>query len=37
MLAFFQLEKNEITSLTYEKNGKGMICFIQEANYHIID
>ena len=38
MLAFFLLEKNEITLLTYEKkNGRGMICFTQEADFHTID
>ena len=37
MLAFFLLEKNEIMLLTYEKNGRGMILFIQEANFDIID
>ena len=37
MLCFFVLEKNEIMLLTYENNGGGMICFIEEANFHIID
>ena len=23
--------------LTYEKNGRGMICFIEETTFHIID
>ena len=35
MLAFFLLEKNKIMLLTYEKNG--WFCFIEEANFHIID
>ena len=37
MLAFFLVEKNEIMSLTYEKDGRGIILFIQEANFYIID
>ena len=37
MLVSFLLEKNEIMLLTYEKNGRGMIVFIQEADFQIID
>ena len=39
MHAFSLLEKNEthVMLLTYENNGSGMILFIQEANFHIID
>ena len=36
MLVSFLLEKNEML-LTYEKNGRGMIVFIQEADFQIID
>ena len=38
MLAFFLLEKNEVMLLTYKKKmEEERFCFIQEANFHIID
>ena len=37
MLALFLLEKNEKLLLTYEKMKEEWFCFIQEANFHIID
>ena len=39
MLAFFPAGENEKMLLTYERKGRGMIliCFIQEANFHIVD
>ena len=36
MLAFFQLEKNEMFKLM-KKMELEWFCFIQEANFHIID
>ena len=37
MLAFFLLEKNEITVLLMKEKEKEWFCFIQEANFHFID
>ena len=38
MLTFFLLEKNEMMLLTYEKKmEEEWFCFIEEADFHIID
>ena len=37
MLAFFLRKKNEIMLLSYKKMEEEWFCFIQEANFHIID